>query len=201
VRGNEIVRRGYDVIARRYHDQRDRWSERPQLEQFASLLPEGANVLDVGCGAGVPVTRFLVEQGFEATGVDFSAEMLRLARANVPEAKFRELDMTALDFPDSSFDGLTAFYSIFHVPRERHADLFRSFQRLLKAGGAVLISLGASEWEGVEDDFFGSRMFWSHFSPEKSITLMQKAGFEIIWGRPVTDSGETHYWVLARNEP
>jgi SAM-dependent methyltransferase len=44
-------------------------------------------VMDVGCGAG-PLTKALVDVGFEVTGVDTSAELLQLARANVPKAHF-----------------------------------------------------------------------------------------------------------------
>ena len=44
-------------------------------------------VMDVGCGAG-PLTRALIEAGFDVTGVDASAELLDLARANVREARF-----------------------------------------------------------------------------------------------------------------
>jgi SAM-dependent methyltransferase len=44
-------------------------------------------VMDVGCGAG-PLTKALVDVGFEVTGVDSSAELLELARANVPKAHF-----------------------------------------------------------------------------------------------------------------
>ena len=45
------------------------------------------SVMDVGCGAG-PLTKALVDVGFEVTGVDTSAELLQLARANVPKAHF-----------------------------------------------------------------------------------------------------------------
>jgi ubiquinone/menaquinone biosynthesis C-methylase UbiE len=51
-------------------------------------------------------------------GIDLSENMLRLAKRNMPQTTFIRKDMTKLDFADNSFDGLTAFYSIIHVPRE-----------------------------------------------------------------------------------
>jgi 2-polyprenyl-3-methyl-5-hydroxy-6-metoxy-1,4-benzoquinol methylase len=100
------------------------------LAGFSSLLPPGGDVLDIGCGAGVPVARFLVRAGFKVTGVDVSSSMLELARVHVPEANFVKMDMRQLEFDADCFDGICAFYSLFHVPREEHL-LGRATQRLL----------------------------------------------------------------------
>ena len=55
-----------------------------RLQRSSALVRK---VMDVGCGAGA-LTKALVDVGFEVTGVDTSAEMLQLARANIPEARF-----------------------------------------------------------------------------------------------------------------
>lgn len=195
----KTVQKGYNKIAEAYHAERDIFDSVKQLEEFTSLLPKGANILDVGCGAGVPVSKFLVDSGFEVIGIDFSDTMLGLARENAPQAKFIKMDMNQLDFQDNSFDGLTAFYSIIHVPREKHAELFQGFHRILRPGGIMLVSMGSSEWEGNED-FHGAKMFWSHYAPEKSVQMIKEAGFEIIYDRAIIISGEKHYWVQARNK-
>ena len=80
----EIVRKSYDKIAHEYQFEPRKFVNRNELEEFARLLPKGAKVLDFGCGSGVPVTSFLIKAGFDVTGIDFSEEMLRLARKNVP---------------------------------------------------------------------------------------------------------------------
>jgi ubiquinone/menaquinone biosynthesis C-methylase UbiE len=110
-----LVKEGYDRIAEEYQADRHIFDHTKKLQEFASLLPKDARVIDVGCGAGVPVAKYLVKSGFTVVGVDFSERMLRLARKNVPQATFIRKDMTRLDFADNSFDGLTAFYSIIHV--------------------------------------------------------------------------------------
>lgn len=195
----EIVRKGYDKLAEKYQTIRDTFDSKKELDEFASLMPKNAKVLDVGCGAGVPVAQFLVERGFDVTGIDFSESMLKLARKNVPKAIFILKDMTELDFEADSFDGLTAFYSIIHVPREKHLSLFQSFHRILKPEGIMLISLGSDEWEATED-YYGAEMFWSHYSPKKSLQLIKKAGFEIISDSFLERGGEKHYWLLAKNK-
>jgi len=85
---NEIVRKGYDEIAKKCQADRHIFHDTKELEELTGLLPRNARVLDVGCGAGVPYVKFLVESGFDTTGIDFSESMLKLAGRNVPEAEF-----------------------------------------------------------------------------------------------------------------
>jgi ubiquinone/menaquinone biosynthesis C-methylase UbiE len=195
----ETVRKGYDEIAGEYNASRSRFDHRKELREFASLLPMKARVLDVGCGAGVPVARFLVESGFDVVGIDFSENMLRLARENVAEAEFVKKDMTKLDFPADSFDGVIAFYSIIHVPKEKYSSLFDSFHRILKPEGIMLVCMGPDEWEAT-DEYLGTTMFWSQYGPEKSLQLVKDAGFQIVSDQILVRGGEKHYWILAKNK-
>jgi ubiquinone/menaquinone biosynthesis C-methylase UbiE len=58
--------------------------------------------------------------------------------------------MTEMNFVGICFDLLTAFYSIIHVPREEHYPLFKSFHRILKHDGIMLVCMGPDEWEATE---------------------------------------------------
>jgi len=194
-----VVREGYDRIAEEYHASRSKFDHRKELKEFVTLLPKNARVLDVGCGAGVPIAEFLVESGFDVIGIDFSENMLKLARKNVPRAAFMKKDMNELDFPADSFDGLTAFYSIIHVPREKHSQLLESFHRILKPEGIMLICMGPDEWEAT-GEYLETTMFWSQYSPEKSLRLVKSAGFQIIYDQILVRGGEKHYWIMARNK-
>jgi len=194
-----VVREGYDRMAEEYHASRTKFDHRKELKEFVTLLPKNARVLDVGCGAGVPVAKFLVESGFRVVGIDFSGNMLKLARKNVPKAVFIEKDMDKLDFAVSSFDGLTAFYSIIHVPKEKHSSLFQSFHRILKPEGIMLVCMGPDEWEAT-GEYLGTTMFWSQYRPEKSLQLVKNAGFQTISDQILVRGGEKHYWIMARNK-
>lgn len=55
-------------------------------------------IVDVGCGAG-PLTAALVDAGFEATGIDNSAELLEIARAAVPRARFLHTSVYDAEMP------------------------------------------------------------------------------------------------------
>ena len=195
----EVVRKGYDEIAEEYQANRHIFDNVEVLEGFSSYLPCNARILDAGCGAGVPCARLLVQAGFEVVGVDFSSNMLRLARKSVREATFIKEDMTRLGFRDNAFDGLVALYSVIHVPRELHASLYQSFHRILKPDGMMLICIGSDEWEG-EDEYFGARMFWSEHSLEEALQMVKNVGIQIISGKHLVIGGERHYWIIARNQ-
>src|SRR6516225_219165 len=108
----ELVRAGYDRCADRYNAVRV--AEPPSgLDLLTKHLHTGANVLDVGCGAGTPIAKSLAAQ-FSVTGVDFSTEQIRRARLGVPQANFIESDIMTVRFPSESFDAVVALFVLFH---------------------------------------------------------------------------------------
>jgi ubiquinone/menaquinone biosynthesis C-methylase UbiE len=193
----EIVRRGYNLAARRYDQGRDRFKNRDVVEPFCRLVRPGGRVLDVGCGAGIPVAQHLVASGFAVTGIDTSEAMLELASGRLPQAHLVRMDMRSLGFGDGSFDGVIACYSLIHVPMELHRQVIFDFERVLVAGGALLFSCGCHEWEGI-GEFHGSPMFWSHPHPKETRRSVLDAGFKPEFAEVREHGGEHHYWVLAR---
>jgi SAM-dependent methyltransferase len=193
----EVVKSGYNQLGNRYTAEREKADNWKEINAFTSLLPVGGRVLDAGSGTGIPVAGHLVKTGFEVVGIDFSDTMLTAARENVPGAVFHRMDITAIDLPPQSFDGVISTYAIIQIPRELHAGIFRSFHALIKPGGVMLVSVASWEWEEF-NKYMGVPMFWSHFDPDKTESLVVEAGFEIEFGRDVETGGEKHHWVLAR---
>ena len=160
------VEAGYDQMAEQYLA-----TKNPQdplalaaLEDLSSFLPHKAAVLDLGCGAGIPATRWLADRGFAVTSVDVSARQLELARRNVPEATLLKADMAEVTFAPETFDAVVAFHSIIHVPRADHAGATTQHPPLARAARLVsgdhdrhrlrgqrrrLGRLGGVRWRGV----------------------------------------------------
>jgi ubiquinone/menaquinone biosynthesis C-methylase UbiE len=198
----KTVRGGYDAIANRYLAERTRDSEDVRLlDDFMERLPANAHVLDAGCGAGIPISQILSER-FRITGVDFSEAQIELAKKNVPGAEFLREDMTRLDFPENTFDGITSYYAIIHIPRDEHQALLANFYRMLKPGGFALLCLGAEHLvDDVDENYLGTRMYWSHYDSETYLKMMEEIGFTIVWSKIVADStceGAGHLFVLAQ---
>ncbi|HEY6150446.1 MAG TPA: class I SAM-dependent methyltransferase [Gaiellaceae bacterium] len=201
---NRTVQAGYDELAPRFGEwmrnvEGDPWER--FLEELASRLPEGAHVLDLGCGNGDKLAR--LAEKFEVTGVDLSAEQLQLAGARVPEARLIHADFSELELAEESFDAVTAFYSIIHVPREAHAELFERILRWLKPGGLFLASLSHVGSPDRTEEWLGVQMFFSSFPAETNRRLVLEAGFELLIDEVVVmtepeDVESGWIWVLGR---
>jgi len=107
---SETVRKGYNKIASIYHEQRNKYKNKPLLKKFSKQLTKGSGIIDFDCGAGIPVAKFLTDEGYNVTGIDFSEDMVKLTRKNVPDAKFKKMDITNMKFKTDSFDGAVSFY-------------------------------------------------------------------------------------------
>jgi ubiquinone/menaquinone biosynthesis C-methylase UbiE len=175
-----IVRDGYDRMADRYAE----WAAAPSggtterfLERIVALVPDGAEVLDLGCGAGVPVAAALAGR-CRVTGVDGSSEQVIRARTRVPEARFEHADIATLARPEASLDVVTAFYSLTHLPRADQTAVIERAARWLRPGGLFCATLGDSDNAGaVEADWLGVPMFFAGFTPEANRRLLAEAGF------------------------
>jgi ubiquinone/menaquinone biosynthesis C-methylase UbiE len=196
------VRDGYDTLAPRFAAwakaiEGDPWER--FLAELASRLDDGARVLDLGCGSGVKTRRLAGR--FDVLGVDLSEEQLTLARLGVPEATFQQGDFAELNLTEASFDAVTAFYSITHVPREEHSALFGKIARWLRPGGLFLASLSANGTCDWTEEWLGVKMFFSGYDADTNRRLLLDIGLRLLVDEVVTmkepEGDATFLWVLA----
>lgn len=100
---------------------------------------EGRQVLDLACGTG-EISRQLLDLGADVTGVDFSEEMMALARAKHMGRNWRgvldDAEILASQ-PDAHFDAIMTRHLIWTLPDPDGA--YRAWHRVLKPGGRVLL--------------------------------------------------------------
>lgn len=175
----------FDAIAGRYDEafpHKD--GQLDATEWLAGLLPAGARVLDLGCGTGMPTARRLVVAGIEVVGVDLSAGMLALARRNVPEAEFHQVDIADLrpggPVDLGRFDAVVAFFSLLMLPRAEIPLALRTVRRLLVPGGLFALSMVEADVDDVEIPFVGSTVRVSGYPRDELCEVVGAAGFEIV---------------------
>ncbi len=103
-------------------------------------LPEGAKVLDVGCGTGEQV-RLIRQLGYEVFGLEPAPAMRRRAIENNPGTAIVDGTVTHLPFDDGSFDAVISIEVLRYLHRE---DIVRSYEemlRVLKPGGQLFVTL------------------------------------------------------------
>ncbi len=200
-----LVAEGYDRITRRYLamvKSMDPAVRQKYLAIVDSSLTAGARVLELGCGAGVPITEHLARH-YRVIGLDLSPGQLDMARRCVAAAAFVRGDMAALSFASASFDAVVAFYAIIHVPRDEHGQVLAEVFRVLRPGGLLVLTAGAGESaDVVEEDWLGAPMFFSHFDGQTTERLVSRAGFQVTDAK---DEQELEYgvpvrfrWIVAR---
>jgi SAM-dependent methyltransferase len=201
----EMVARGYDAIALRYAE----WAGRihgPSLDWVRDLdtrLRADSNILDLGCGRGVPVTRQLARR-HRVTGVDISAVQVELARHHVPEASFVHADATELEIAAGSLDAVVALFVFGHIPVSDQRGLVQRIGRWLRTDGLLLGTFGAGDaGETVDSDWLGAPMFFASLGGDAYTGLLRDSGFELlrdeVVGQDEPGHGEVRFrWVLAR---
>jgi ubiquinone/menaquinone biosynthesis C-methylase UbiE len=201
-----FVAAGYDACGEAYSAARASAAV-SWLALVTEHLADGAAVLDIGCGSGVPVARALAQR-FAVTAIDISAGQIERARQNVPRATFIQGDIMSLAFTQASFDAVVILYTLFHLPRDEQPELLARIRRWLKPDGVLLATLArTSHHRYVEDDFFGTSMYWSHFAEADYDTILRRAGLAVIerrkigHGYSVDAKPEVHPLVLCRQMP
>jgi SAM-dependent methyltransferase len=184
------TRASYDAFAAEYAARFDGGMPDKPLDRglyaaFAELVRAGGGgpVADVGCGPGYG-TAHLRALGLDAFGIDLSPEMVATARRAHPDLRFVEGSMLALDLPDGGLAGLTALYSIIHIPTGRLPEVFAEFHRVLAPGGYLLLAFQVGDGQGDElvhrTELLGHAVSLDYYrrSPELVAGLLAGAGLE-----------------------
>ena len=196
----------YDLIAEEWHANKRGHDYLEHVLRYVDRVledvPAGARVLDLGCGTGEPVAKYVAERGFQVTGIDESEQMLTFARQAVPHAELIQGDMISMEFT-GPLDGAVAWDSMFHVERKHHAAIYRKLGQALRPGARLLLSVGGSEptedeGEGFTSEMYGHSFYYSGFAPEVARRMIEAAGFEIELWEIDDPTPRGHIAVIAR---
>jgi phosphatidylethanolamine/phosphatidyl-N-methylethanolamine N-methyltransferase len=145
------VRMAYRRWAPVYDNTFGRFTTEGRRHAVEIINQRSGNVLEVGVGTGLSLPNY--GSHLKIVGIDLSPEMLEKAREKVAEdgidhvTDLHEMDASALEFPDASFDTVVAMYVITVVPEPEK--VMRELARVCRVGGQVVLVNHFSQEEGV----------------------------------------------------
>ena len=189
-----------------YERNADRWDrdrdhpgelmERDWLGLFLEGMPERPRILDLGCGSGVPLARYLIGKGCAVTGVDSSPSMIDKCRERFPEETWLVADMRELALGER-FDGILAWDSFFHLRVEDQEQMFPLFGRHAAAGCALLFTSGPSRGEAL-GSLGDDTLYHASLDPAEYRTLLTENGFSEVEHRVEDPDCAGHTIWLAK---
>ncbi|MBN9084522.1 MAG: methyltransferase [Rhizobiales bacterium 62-17] len=155
-----------------------RLMERAWLDRFCALLPAQASVLDIGCGPGEPMARYLIERGFDVMGVDSSPEMIAMFADHFPQQEAMVTDMRSLSL-GRVFNGIIAWDSFFHLSAADQRMMFPVFRQHAATGAVLMFTSGPSEGEAI-GALEGEPLYHASLDADEYRRLLEVQGFETV---------------------
>ncbi len=193
----EDTRASYDTVADSYagmtrHLLDETPEERAVLAWFADMVRAqgGGSVADVGCGPG-RITAHLRKLGVDAFGIDLSPGMIEVARRDHPGLRFDLGSMTDLALADASMTGLVAWYSLIHIPDDEISSVFAHFKRVLRPGGALLLSFHVGDESQLKTQGYGEhpmKVYVHRRRHDQMTAWLNNAGFAVETRRTLTSA-------------
>ena len=174
----------------------------PERQQFIQQLSAGSKILDCGCGPGMDAEKFS-QLGYNVTAIDLSERFVSLTKERVQTATVKKMDMRHLEFPQASFDGLWASFSLLHIRASDIEQTLSGFRIVLRPHGLLFAAVHRgpkTEWvkttiSGMERDTYVQE--WVQTEIEDGF---RSSGFTILVSRPFVRSGGRYplLSILAR---
>jgi SAM-dependent methyltransferase len=193
---SEAIADLYEKHARDFDRDRGRalW-EGAWLDRFLRYVVPAGTVLDIGCGMGEPIARYVIEAGFAAVGTDSSRSMIEMCRRRFPASEWFVTDMRRLAL-GRRFAGLLAWDSLFHLRHDDQRLMFPVFAAHALPGAPLLFTSGSAEGEAI-GSYCGEPLYHASLAPAEYVRLLADNGFSVRAYRAEDPECESHTVWLA----
>jgi SAM-dependent methyltransferase len=194
----QLAERTLEDYRRRAEQFREGTRDHDVSQNIAALLkhivpPPPFTILDVGCGPGRDLSAF-TQLGHRAIGLEGAPEFAAMARA-ATGCEVWQQDFLKLDLPDSTFDGVFANASLFHVPTQELPRVLRELRAALKPQGVLF----SSNPHGNDEEGWQRGRFGAFHRPETWQRYVSAAGFVELehYYRPAGLPREQQPWLAT----
>jgi 2-polyprenyl-3-methyl-5-hydroxy-6-metoxy-1,4-benzoquinol methylase len=155
--------------------------------------------IDIGCGSNSRILNLLQQHGFEVEGLDFSIEMLNLAKHVNPQIVYHHADICNWNFP-KKYEFISAWDSIWHVPLAQQEAVLRKLCKSLSEGGVLIFSSGAVEEAGDSVSLFlGKKLYHAALGVAKLLEVLNSCGC-ICRHLENDDWPGSHLYIIAQKK-
>jgi ubiquinone/menaquinone biosynthesis C-methylase UbiE len=174
----------------------------PERQHFIQQLPIGSKILDCGCGPGMDTERFS-RLGYNVTAIDLSERFVSLTKERVQTAKVKKMDMRHLEFPQASFDGLWASFSLLHIRASDIEQTLSGFRTVLRPHGLLFAAVHRgpkTEWVKTTISGMERNTYVQEWVQTEIEDVFRSSGFTVLVSRPFVRSGGRYplLSILAR---
>ncbi|MEV8271933.1 methyltransferase domain-containing protein [Microbacterium sp. NPDC077184] len=155
--------------------------DRAMIAEVTRDLPEGASLLDAGCGTGRLLAHLREQRPtLRLVGVDLSDGMLAEASRATSDVELVRADLAALPFEDARFDAVVAWYSVIHTPTDGLDEIFRELARVSIPGAVILVAFQVGSGERTVRRAYGREVsLTAHLhGPSDVESVLDSVGFQ-----------------------
>ena len=147
-----------------------------QHERALRFLGRPGLAIDIGCGSSGRFSDLLLARGFAVEALDFSAEMIALAKEKHPQVLFHHADICTWQFP-KGYDFISAWDSIWHVPLDRSLAVVEKLCAGLNPGGVLIFTSGGVDApEEVTNPCHGEPLYHAAPGIPQLLRLVDRCG-------------------------
>lgn len=152
--------------------------EQGWIDRFLADLPPGGTILDLGCGSGEPIARYVIDRGFRVTGVDSSPALIEFCRDRFPDQRWIVADMRSLSL-GRRFDGILAWNSFFHLAPEAQRRMFPIFADHAAGGAGLMFTSGTAFGEAI-GTYQDEPLYHASLDTPEYRKLLNANGFDVV---------------------
>ncbi len=168
----------YQKIFREWIDYNHKLNINSYLEDFCRCIKPGAHILDLGCGSGEPIDRYLSKRGFEVSAIDECADFINYAQnLQLDNVTFKVADILKLK-SNEMYDAIILHDVLWHFPHQDQLKLLQEIYLMLNEGGRCLFTHGKS-YGVIKGEMFKNEFIYYGFEEIKLRSYIEELGFKI----------------------
>lgn len=195
----------YDALGELYNQKLISEVAKEEATVFLAEIPEGGQILDLGCGKGTDGAEFL-SKGYKVTLFDLSNSLLEIAKKIAPDAKVIQGDMIDYDFGVQQYDGVWAQASLLHLTKKEMHEILKKIYTMLTDKGAFHLSLKKGSSEEILTHVKNGKTierFFALYEKDEIVAMLEQTGFKVIHVREtqsITTVTESWLRIIAKKE-